>query len=50
MDKAKEWIVYAAKDPFGAALDAVVWIASAALGFWLLKVVGLWALGLIGVI
>lgn len=50
MDKAKEWIVYAAKDPFGAALDAVIWIVSAALGFWLLKIVVYWSLGLIGVI
>ena len=49
MDKAKEWIAYAAKDPFGAALDSVVWIASAALGIWLLKLTVFWALGLIGV-
>lgn len=50
MDKAKEWIAYAAKDPFGAALDAVIWIVSAALGLWLLKLVVYWSLGLIGVI
>ena len=49
MDKVKEWIAYAAKDPFSAALDSVVWIASAALGIWLLKLTVFWALGLIGV-
>jgi hypothetical protein len=50
MDKAKEWILCAAKDPFGAALNSVVWIASAALGIWLLKLTVFWALGLIGII
>ncbi len=50
MDKAKDWLASAAKEPFGAAIDVALWIASAALGVWLVKVIGLWSLGLIGVI
>jgi hypothetical protein len=50
MDKAKGWLTSAAKDPIGAAWDTSIWIISAALGIWLLKLASFWALGLIGVL
>ena len=36
-------------DPFGAAVSAVCWIIPAAIGVWMVKHVGLWALQLTGV-
>jgi|GEM_PF-3335271 hypothetical protein len=49
MDKAKNWLASAAKDPIGAAWDTSIWIISAALGIWLLKLAVFWAFGLIGI-
>ena len=49
MNKAKEWILRAAKDPFDTALSVAVWIAWAAFGIFILKLVSIWALSLIGV-
>lgn len=50
MDKAKDWLLSAAKDPLGTAFNVGFWIASAAIGVFFVKWIGLWALGLIGVI
>ena len=50
MSKVKDWLLSAAEDPLGAAFDVGFWIASAALGVWFVKLIGLWALGLIGVL
>lgn len=36
-------------DPFGSAVNVVFWIVSAAVGVWMVKLVGAWALQLTGV-
>lgn len=37
-------------DPFEAALSVLSWVIPAAIGIWLVRMVGAWALNLIGVL
>lgn len=49
-DSAKELVITSLKDPLGAAVNIVLWIIPATISVWMVKSVGIWSLGLIGLI